>query len=152
MDYLHFYSLLRFWVKVNESLGVENNIFLYHCSNQEKMKVEVQFKTSPLGEINWPLPSDSRRMDNKARESQKVSPCKDSSFSGFRRIYGSVCCQCFLFWVVTSPCYLQTFIKVCFRVTAWTKRSFVELREKPALFGAKNYRHTKGGLRKQVTR
>lgn len=80
MDYLHFNRLLRFLVKVDKSLGVENNSFFHH-SNQEEMKVEVKFKISPLGEINWPLLPDSRIMDNKARESKIASPCKDSPFA-----------------------------------------------------------------------
>lgn len=57
-------------MKVDKSLGVENNVFLHHYSSQEKMKIVVSFQTSPLREINWSLPSDSQRMVNKARESQ----------------------------------------------------------------------------------
>lgn len=83
-----FLKLLKFLLEVGKSGRVENNVFLHHCSNLEKMKVEVRFKTLLLREKNWSLPSDSRRMANKAREIQKDSPCKVSSFVVSRRIYG----------------------------------------------------------------
>lgn len=60
-------------MEVEESLGVEKNIFLEHCIDLESVKLEVRFKTSPVREMNWPLPSDSRRMDNKGREPERLT-------------------------------------------------------------------------------
>lgn len=153
VDYLCFFGLLGFWLEVGKSRRVENNISLHHRSNLEKMKAEVGFETSPLREINWSLPSDSRRMDNKARESQKDSPCKVLSFVVSRRIYGPCLVLTFSFlscnFFLLSPSFHWSLV----RVTAWTKRSFVELREKSApVFGVKNYGQTDDKLKEQVTR
>lgn len=83
-------------MEVDRSLGVEHSIFLHCCINLEKKKVEVRFRTSPLREINWPLPSDSRRMASKVRESHKDSPCKDS-FVVSKTIYGPCLVLTFFF-------------------------------------------------------